>query len=179
MMRDQGAAEGAAPQLLTMSTGVVFRRGKPSSWALTEVGRQMAAEAPKVPVLYNEDKGRSEPNDADPDYQAALSEHQTRIMERQYAVIVATGTAVESIPEGFPAVDSEEWVEMLDAIGIPCPPKMTKMERYLCWVKYVAAPLNDDWLVLYEPLVRQIGTTEADVAAATETFPGDAERAAD
>lgn len=159
--------------LITLSSGVVLRRTQPAAWALTEVERQMAPQKPKPPMVDNPDRGRAEPNEADPDYQQELSDFYTLLTERRYQVVIATGTRVESVPEGVPGPESDEWVEMLAALGLPCPPNMGKTERYLRWVKYVAAPSNEDWSALYAPVLRQIGTPEEDVAAATEIFRRD------
>lgn len=161
-------------QLITLSSGVVLRRGQPAVWAITEVERQMAPERPKPPMLENPDRGRAEPNEADPDYQDALADWGTRVMERRYQVIIATSTRIERIPEGVPDPYDPQWVEMLAALGIACPADMTESERYLRWVKFVAAPANEDWLALYAGVPRQIGVPEEDVAAAQETFRRDA-----
>lgn len=172
MVRASGADnEGSA--LITLSTGVVLRRRMPSSWAMAEVHRQMAAQRPQPPMISNPDRGRMEPNEADPDYRQALIDHADRELERLYHVIVATATQIEFVPEGFPSLESSDWVEMLDVIGVPCPPGMGKQERYLRWVKYIAAPLNDDWLMLLNDVRRDVGTPEEDVAVAADTFRSD------
>ena len=173
------AANTTAGNTLTLSTGVVLRLKRPSAWALTEVQRQMAREAPKPPVVYNADKDREEPNESDPRYWEALAEHATRLTERLYEVVIATGTEIASLPDGFPGPDDPIWRENLEAVGIELPPPDRKRPSYIAWIKYVAAPVNEDWQALYAPLLRQIGTAEEDVAAALAAFRGNTERGAD
>lgn len=169
-----------ADDRVTLSTGVVLRLKQPSGWAVTEVTRQMMRERPKPPVLHNPDADRDEENEADPDYQAALTDWDNRLLERKYEVVIATGTEVESVPSGMPAPNDPAWEEMLAALGIPQPAEMTPTQRYIRWVKYVAAPAwPEDWMLLVLRTAPRAGTPEVEVAAAAESFRGDAQRAGD
>lgn len=159
-----------AAELITLSTGVVLRLRQPSTWAVTEVVRQMMKDRPEPPVLPNPDRGRDEVNEADPDYQAALVAWDDRLLERKYEVVIATGTRVESLPADMPACESAEWLEVLAAVGLPQPAEMTATERYIRWVKYVAAPALTDWIALIQGMQPRAGTPETEVAAAAETF---------
>jgi hypothetical protein len=161
---------------VTMSTGVVFRITQPSTWAITDVGRQMATEEPEVPMVYITDRDRSEPNASDPAYRKAYSAHLLRLIERQYEVMIATGTEVVSVPDGFPGVD-DDWRSRLLGVGVRLSDRPER--RYVEWVKYVAAPLNEDWQALIAPLYRQVGTPEEDVAVAVAAFRSVPERGAD
>lgn len=165
------------PDLLTVSTGVVFRLKQPSTWALTNVQQQLMREEPKVPMVFIESKGREEPNEADPAYIAALRRHASRISERLYEVVIATGTEVDSVPDGFPTFDQDSWRDTLLGVGVELSDDPRR--RYVEWVKYWAATGELDWLQLYTPLLRKVGTSEADVAEATEAFRGVPERGAD
>jgi hypothetical protein len=156
--------------LITVSTGVVFRMREPSTWAITEVIRQMAAIKPQPPIIHDPDRGRDEPNDADPDYQAALATWGDRELERKYDVVIATGTKVEYIPEGIPSPDSAEWLDVLTAVGLPQPENMSEIERYIRWVKYVAAPSQGDWISLILRITPKAGTAEREVSAVAATF---------
>lgn len=165
------------PEELTVSTGVVFRLRTPSAWAQTNVQRQMARTQPQPPIVHIEEKGRDEPNPADPAYLEALGQHELTLRERLYEVTIATGTEVLSVPDGFPTVEDESWRKTLLGAGVELSDNPDR--RYIEWVKYCAAPANEDWLRLYSPLLRRVGTPEEDVAEATKTFRRDEERPAD
>ncbi len=166
-------------ECVMLTSGVILRLRQPSTWAVTEVVRQMAAIRPQPPILHDPDRGRDEPNEADPDYQAALRAHEDRELERKYEVVIATGTTVEHVPADVPGMDDPAWLEMLAALGIPQPAEMTPSERYIRWVKYVAAPAQEDWLMLVTGLRPRVGTPEEAVATAASTFRSDAERGTD
>ena len=159
------------------SVGVVLRLKQPSTWTLTAVNRQMDETEPKPPVIMNDNKGREEPNEADPAYIKAVESHYVRRLERLYEVTIATGTEIVSVPEGVPALDDPAWVERLTAFGVEVPASPTL--RYAAWVKHVAVPGTEEWLALQNPLLRRVGTPEEDVAAAAATFRGNAERGTD
>lgn len=162
---------------VTLSTGVVLRLKRAAAWALTEVQRQMALGQPKPPVYHNPDKGRDEVNEADPAYVEALAAHLLRLTERLYEVCVATGTEIVSLPEGLPPPQDDGWRDVLASVGIPLSDDPRR--RYIEWVKYVAAPGNDDWNTVTTPLLRQVGTLEEDIAAAVALFRRDPQRGAD
>lgn len=173
-----GASDGAAPEpnQITLSTGVILRLRRVSTWAITAVERQMAAQRPQPPQIYNPDRDRHEPHEADPDYQAAVERFQMLLHERRFEVAVGTGTAIEHVPDGVPALENASWLELLAALRIPLPEPFTGAERYIAWVKYVAAPTDEDWLAITYPVRRQVGTPEEDVAAAAGSFRRNTQR---
>lgn len=175
-----GGTEVIEPnEVVTLSTGVKLRVKQPSTWAVTEVIRRMEAQRPQPPMISNPDRGRDEPNEGDPDYQRALVAFNDRVLERKYDVVIATGTAIVFIPRGVPYPNDDSWLEVMTAIGVPQPDDMTVTERYMRWVKYIAAPAMIDWIMLVTGLRPKAGTPEEDVAAAAITFRGDEERGAD
>lgn len=172
------ANEAKAATTITLSTGVVLLVQRAPSWAIVEVRRQMAREAPQPPVLHNPDKGRDEPNEADPAYLAALEAHAIRTAERLYDVAIALAMRVVSRPEDVPAPESEAWRESLAWLGIPLSDGADPRRRFAEWIKYVAAPDEREWTVLMMPLLNAVGTLEEDVAAATAAFRRDGQRGA-
>lgn len=166
-----------ADQTVTVSTGVVFRLTNPSIMAVQAVERQMAADEPKPPKVWIEAKGREEVNDQDPGYRSAMQRWQGAIVERQYDVVVATGTEIVSVPDDIPSLDDDEWVERIEAIGIT--PAAGKTARKIQWVKFIAAPSLKDMQSLLQPLFQRMGVGEQEVAEAVETFRGLPGRGAD
>lgn len=164
-------------EFITVSTGVKFRLKRPALFAVQAVEKQMEPQRPAIPVVFVEAKGRQEENPLDPAYLAAMTRFQSAVVERQYDAVLATGTVVESVPDGVPSQDDETWVEMLDAIGITV--AAGKTARYLQWVKYVAAPSGHDLQLLLPALLKLLGATEDEVAEAVDTFRGGPERDTD
>ena len=157
-----------------LRTGVVLRIVQPSLFAVTEVQRQMAREAPAVPTVRNVDQDRDEPNESDPDYIRAKEAHDALLGTRLYDVALVTGTEVVSVPEGFPTIDSDEWVDDLAFLGITAAPG--GKARHSQWIKYIAAKETDEFTLLLKLVMGRIGTSEEEVAEALETFPGVATR---
>jgi len=160
---------------VTLSTGVVLELSPPSPWAFMAAQRKIQADKPKPPLYLNEEKGREEENEGDPAYVAALSLWEKELIEYLYDVGIATGTRVIESP--IPTSDSEELDDLLEVLRIT--PATGKKARYLQWLKYWAAPTSKDIQVILEPLLRMMGTPEADVAQATELFRGDEGRPTD
>ena len=164
------------PSQWTSENGVVLKLKKVSRFIIVEMGRKVAM--PKVPVIYIEDKGRAEENPNDPDYIAAVTEAN---YQRSMATITASltlGTEIESLPEGMAGPQDNEWIEIVEALGIEVP-KDNKRLRYAAWLKYIALDGNSfDALIL---LVLKFSglTTEADVTQAQEGFRGETKWAAD
>jgi hypothetical protein len=150
----------------THHPGLIFKLRKMSRMALVEAGRKVID--PKVPVVWIEDKQRNEPNPNDPDYREELS----RAAWVRSTTIVNTclvlGTKLLHQPEELDALDSQEWLEQLDFIGIAVPEG--KYSRYAAWVRYYA--LDDDELTDLVIHVQRFNgvVTEQDVQQAAEEF---------
>src|SRR3990172_5858636 len=85
------------------------------------------------------------------------------------------GTRVVSVPEGFAALESEEWVEELGALGIAVEPRM----RRLAWLKFWAVRTAQDATTVLTAVMRCTGVREEDVADAADSFRGGATRLPD
>lgn len=150
----------------THRPGLRFKLRKMSRMALVEAGRKVID--PKVPVVWIEDKQRDEPNPNDPDYKEELN----RAAWTRSTTIVNTclvlGTALISTPDDLDSIESTEWIEQLEFIGLEVPPG--KYARYAAWVRYYA--LDDDELTdLVIHIQRFNGVvTEQDVQQAAEEF---------
>ncbi len=162
---------------ITVSTGVKFKVKKAPSMAFQAVARQWEMKAPKVPVVLIEAKGRKEENPSDPDYVKALKKFEEDKGLGLFDAAILLCTEVVSIPENMEASDKEDWLENLKLIGI-CPGN-GKRERYLSWVKYYAAPMDEDMVLLNNSIARENGVSEGDVSAAMAALKSAQERAAD
>ena len=158
-------------RLVTTSTGVRFRAAEVSQWAITAINRQMEVSKPRPPKFHNADFDRDEENPNDPAYLDALSDWQVDRWERILELAILTALKIDEIPEGVQRPLDDEWRENLAMAGIELSDNPKR--RLIEWVKYVAAPSNDDWFELAGLARRTIGTDEGDVAAATETFRSD------
>ena len=154
---------------VTLSTGVVLELHAPSQWAFIEAQRQLANRKPEPPKVFNEEKGREEPNENDPDFAKAISQWERDLVEQLYDIGIVTGTKLlEPVP--IPGPDSEDMNDLLSVLRIE--PAKGQRARYLQWLKYMAAPTAEDITAIITPLLRIMGTSEADVARATESFRG-------
>jgi hypothetical protein len=146
--------------------GLKFKLRKMSRMALVEAGRKV--RDPKVPVVWIEDKQRDEPNPNDPDYREEL---QRAAWTRSITIVntcLVLGTKLLDKPDYIDAIDSTEWLEQLDFIGLEVPEG--KYARYAAWVRYYA--LDDDELTDLIVKVQRFNgvVTEQDVQEAAEEF---------
>lgn len=169
--RVEAVAPGA-PQsnLFTSSDGLRFQLYKVNPHLIVEAGRQL--REPPIPVVFIEDKGRSEENPNDPDYQTALQEFQ---LERGLLVVnthLAFGTKLLNpgeLPDGKYPLDDPTWAEDLqETLGILVPAK--GKARYLRWLKFHLLD-GDDMNEIASAVMRYSGrVTEGDVEQAENTF---------
>lgn len=129
----------------------------------------LAIKDPPVPVYFNEDKGREEPNPHDPDYLAAKEEAEQRRGDAGIDAALLFG--VELLD---PLPDNDLWLKKLAYLNIEIDPT-DALSVELAYLKYVAFSSSDDLSVL----TGQVSVTEAGVAEELATFPGDTERDTD
>lgn len=164
------------PTSWTSANGVVLKLKKVSRFVIVDMGRKI--QMPKVPVIYIEDKDRTEENPNDPEYIAAVTEAN---YQRAMATITASltlGTEIEKLPDGMVGPQDDEWFEIMRSLDIDVP-KDNKRLRYAAWLKYIAlddASFND----LIQVVLKFSGlTTETDVTQAQEGFRGEKKWATD
>lgn len=169
--------EGLASDMVKMSTGVVFRVKPPPMFALQALGRKLEQGKPKPPVMWIKEKERQQENPEDPDYKAALVEHERQTAEVMYDAVILLCTKVANVPADMVKAEDDSWVEELKILGIG--PGQGKKERYLAWVKFYAAPSVDDFIALQRAIQRRVGVPEEDVNAAIAAFKSGQERRTD
>ncbi|KKL11431.1 hypothetical protein LCGC14_2545910 [marine sediment metagenome] len=120
--------------------------------------------------MYIEAKGREEENPSDPDYLAALKQWKLDVGMRGLRALIPSGTSLESVPEGLPGPDDEDYLDLMASMTID--PGVGRFTRYVQWVLHVACAGVDDIDDLSNALQRRIGVTEEDVAKAQAMFQG-------
>lgn len=183
-MQDQEKSVGAtgAPvnddeDLLRLSTGVVLRLRTPAAMVVESSFRAVKKHEPKPPRMYIEAKGREEENPSDPDYLAALRQWKYDVGMRGLRALIPSGTTLESVPEGLPGPEDEDYIDLMASMTID--PGAGRFTRYVQWVLHVACAGLDDVDDLSKALQRRIGVTEEDVAKAQAMFQGDEGEPAD
>ncbi len=159
---------------ITTSTGVILRLKQPSMFIVNHKLREVELQKPVPPKVFIEDKGREEEVIDHPDYLNALQFHEMLKAEAAYEAIVATGVEVVSRPDDVPEEGSIGHVEVLEWLGFTLPEK--RIDRFLSWMKYIAAPAPTDFALLEGPLLRLMGTPEEEVADSMAIFRREAER---
>jgi len=146
------------------STGVVVRTKRVPPMVLGELTRKY--KKPQAPRVKNAFIGTEEYNYADPDYNKAVDEWNTEITFGMVDVYLVMGTEIVSIPDGFPELDSDDWTEDFEIIGIEISEK--KKGRYLQYMKFVVLPDPDDINAIVDSCSRKSGVPEEDVQEAAE-----------
>ena len=146
--KEQG---GTTDGIHTLSTGVRVRI-KPVPPALVN-DVMLRVKPPRVPVVFNEKKGRDEPNPLDPGYVADLERYE---QERGAAALDAAAMFGLELVDGLPEDDT--WLRKLKILGIQVEDDPITQE--FLYKKYIA--LGNDLNQLQELM----GVTQADVEAA-------------
>lgn len=156
---------------ILLSTGVVLEAKKFNPMAIQEIAKRFPD--PPVPYIYDDAKGRKEYNPQDPDYLEAKTAAASDRGLASIDTMIALGTklcAEVPLPKDVEPIDSNDWIETLQVIGIEFDTSKKAM-RYLMWVKYVACPDSKDLMLLAEKVQKVMGVSEEGVATAINSFP--------
>jgi len=162
-----GKRQGEGERTLTLSTGVVLKLNQVPSVLLADVVSARTALRPSPPVMYIEALDRTEENPSDPDYKKALDEWFASAMLDVNNAFILRGTEVEKVPKGLAGVDDVDFLAEMKILGRPV---SNKRERYLAWIKYVAAPEQEDVSAIIREVGRLSSVGETDVAEAIDGF---------
>ncbi len=161
-----------------LTNGVKLRvDGVVAPLLLKDIATMAGGEEPKPPVVFIEAKERDEPNPDDPSY---VAEHTLWVAEtsiRLFKALATSLTKLESYPEDMIGPESEEFEEMVKAVGLT--PARPGHQRYIQWLSYVAMTDREELKKLSAVLMRQSGAREEDVAEAQELFRSGEERTTD
>lgn len=164
------------PNEYVSSKGIKFKIKKIPKLALVDAGKRL--KDPKVPMFYNEDKERNEPNPNDPNYIDELRDvnYQRGIAITSVGIVLGT-ELIKPLPEDVEAPEDTDWSDALNELGIEIPEKGRM--RYLAWVKYYALD-DEEFTILFRTVAGGAGMVFAEeVAEATVAFPGNEARNTD
>src|SRR3990167_5751119 len=150
--------------VVLLSTGVKLRLKRFPKMVIPDVLKAVdddPAGRPKAPAVFISDKGRTEENPDDPDYQAALQAYQMRQASVINDALIMRGTELLSCPKSIKSMDDPEWLESERALGLKG--LENKFVRYLMWVKHVAALDDSDVKKIIQEVGSLIGISESDV----------------
>lgn len=143
---------------ITLSTGVVLRTKLINRNVFADILSEHVK--PRIPVVYNHDKGREEENEQDPDYQEELRQYNTRLARSMSDALIVLGTELEERPDNLPSQDDPTWLEETELLRVY---RLNSARgRYLAWVKTVAIQTDDDFKAIGLSVQRAMGVPESD-----------------
>ena len=131
--------QGDKDEIVTLRSGFRVRIKAVAASLVDQVTAKI--KDPPVPMWMNEDKGREEPNYADPQYQTDLQE-QSRL--RGVAAIDAMVMFGFELVDGLP--ENERWVRELQLVGIDVNPE-DDVEKEFMYKKFIVVTPDDLRLV--------------------------------
>lgn len=152
--------------LIHLSNGVVLRPSRVPTMVFPEVMKRYPRPTP--PRVFIEDLGREEENPGDPEYIAKLQTYNSELGIAMVDVMIVLGTEFVSAPKDFPKISDSKWASKLKAAGFSGIDDPS--QRYLMWVKYVAAVDDSDLNAIMEGVGRLSGVSEQDVSEAITNF---------
>lgn len=157
----------------TLTNGIVLNLKPVPPLLIQAVSQEFVT--PDPPVVYIEEKGRNEPNPNDPEYQRQLeklSEDQNMATNN---LVLAIGTSVKSVPEGYYLPEQDEWIANIEFASRISGKELKidredNIQRYLCWLRFYALESLGD-MVLVQSLPGQLaGIREGEVDEVLESF---------
>jgi len=163
----QVAQEGdEESEIFITSSGYRVRKMAVPDSLMQRVGAKI--KKPKVPLWYNPDKERDEPNPNDPDYIEAVN---AAVQERGNAILDAAIMFGCELLDGLP--EDRMWIKKLKILGIDVD-ESDPVELEFAFKKYVVFANGDD-----AGFVAGFGMSEKDVSEAGATFRRGKKRRAD
>lgn len=159
----EAVAQVEKPQTntLTFSTGVVLKTKQVPVMRLQSIIEKF--KYPEVPLINNPSKGRAERNPEHPVYLEQRAEVDTQRALAIVDAVIVFGTEIEHVPDSVPSLESKDWIEELDLVGIDVKSE-SRLARYLAWVKYVAMVTQDDLLLIRNQAGLTMGVSEEQIA---------------
>jgi hypothetical protein len=154
-------------EFVTLSSGIVLKTQPVNPYMLRMIELQWPE--PQPPIVMIADKGREEPNPDDPKY---IDDHQAWEALKGEAgmnYMLLAGTRVEHVPDGMYGPNDDDWLEVLDIIGLPLP--TSERRRYMAWLRSYALKTAEDYLLAASAVARRTGVAEEDVQASAAAFP--------
>jgi hypothetical protein len=165
---------GADRTTYTCRNGLKLKLKSVNQMIVAEAARKLRPPVP--PMVMNEAKGREEPDPTDREYRIQAQHYAFETAMLGMDIFLIMGTEVLFTPADVMPVDSDEWIEMLEATGAQLELPKTGPRRKLAWLKFYAIPEFDQRLVLNRITAITGGTFEEDVEEAAKSFRSDETR---
>lgn len=159
---------------IKLMTGVVLKKKKFPIMLLNQV--LIKFKYPPVPEYYDEERKRAVKNPSHEDYVRQKEEIDAERGLASIDVLIAFGTEIVSVPEGFSRPEDDDWINEIEAIetlGISVR-RESYAARYLAWVKFKAIVDESEYGLIVNAVQSVVGVPGAEVAQAIDTFPGHA-----
>lgn len=164
------AASPSKPPLIKLANGIVLRV-KPVSQALMRDAIS-AVPVPQPPVTHDDARDEDLPNEAHPDYIAAMKQYVIDVNQASGKAAMLMGTTVESVPEGLSGPWEEDWVDWVRLTSV-VPDLGNRALRYLSWMTHYALTTTEDRsIVIFAPLIAS-SLGEQEVESAVDSFRRD------
>lgn len=165
-----------------LSNGIVLTMRPVPPMLLQAVNQEFAP--PDPPRVYIEEKGRDEPNPNDPEYAKTLLRLSA---EQDLAIndlVLAVGTTVKSIPEGYFGPDEDGWIANIEFANRLTGrnlviDKEDSIRRYLQWLRFYAMETGMDVALATGLPLQLAGIREGEVEEVVDSFRSLPERRAD
>ena len=122
--------------VITLSTGVQLKKKKFSPFLIQSVISKF--KYPPIPEYWDEDRKRGIKNPDHPEYIAQKAEVDEQRGMAAIDALIAFGTELSFIPDGFARPEEDEWADDLEAVTGISIRRDNYKSRYLAWVKNVA-----------------------------------------
>lgn len=132
-------------------------------------------EPPPPPKVYIEEKGREEENPNDPTYIKLLEKLEEANNEAINNMVLALGTAVKSVPDGFFPPENDGWIASVEFAFSLSGKNITierndPIQRYLCWLRYYALETSLDAALVNILPMQLTGIQEGEVQEVVDSF---------
>lgn len=145
---------------VTLSSGITVWARKVSPYTMAAASKSVVKPTPPLIDVDYDGKIRSEPNEDDPAYVAALAEWQNAINLRAVDVMLRLGLQVDIDQEALAERRAE-----LAALGLEI-----DADDHLAYVKHIAIQTEDDMTLLAAAITKKSQPTEEAVQQHLETF---------
>lgn len=156
-----------------LTNGIVLKMKPVPPLLLSAI--QSEFKPPKPPMVMNTDKGREEENPNDPTYLREMEEFVARQDAATNDLVLAIGTEVISVPEGYYLPEQDNWIAKIEFAN-----RLTGVEliidrddpvkRYLQWLRFYAIETTTDGAMAAGIPMQLIGIREGEVEEVIDYF---------
>ncbi len=164
------AAMGQDTGYLTLSTGVVIEPLIISKQTVSDLMAQVAA--PEPPMYDPGDKGKPQPHYDAPSYKKAMASYEAQVSKLIFDYVLIRGLDVISVPDHLEPEESDGWLE--EMLYVMRRTSVSDIERHLMWFREIAAPTEEDTMILMYIISRDAFVSEEGVNDALASLKSDA-----